>query len=159
MEVLTDMDSVVSAEFKAKLPGEVAKALIQTVLAIASQVAIEESTQEKQQDNLGILLLATVAKVAAAEAFTQADDRSWYSLPKQILVQKIPTPPNGKVSVRAGSSSIISFEVNPNYQTNFVYLKTIRRGNPIKLISSFGFEHGLANSSSSLNSNILAANH
>ena len=159
MEVLTDMDSVVSAEFKAKLPGEVAKALIQTVLAIASQVAIEESTQEKQQDNLGILLLATVAKVAAAEAFTQADDRSWYSLPKQILVQKIPTPPNGKLSVRAGSSSKISFEVNPNNQTNFVYLKTIRRGNPIKLISSFGFEHGLANSSRSLNSNILAANH
>ena len=88
MEVLTDMDSVVSAEFKAKLPEKSPRLSFKTVLAIASQVAIEESTQEKQQDNLGILLLATVAKVAAAEAFTQADDRSWYSLPKQILVQK-----------------------------------------------------------------------
>ena len=29
METLTDMDSVVSAEFKAKLPGEIAKALLQ----------------------------------------------------------------------------------------------------------------------------------
>ena len=64
MEVLTDMDSVVSAEFKAKLPGEIAKALIQTVLAIASQVAIEEATKDQQQDNLGVFLLATVAKVA-----------------------------------------------------------------------------------------------
>ena len=159
MEVLTDMDSVVSAEFKAKLPGEIAKALIQTVLAVASQVAIEEATKDQQQDNLGVFLLATVAKVAAAEAFTQADDRSWYSLPKQILVQKVPTPKNGKLSVRAGSSSDVSFEVNPNNQTNFVYLKSIRRGNPIKVISSFGFGEGLANSVLSPNSKIFASNH
>jgi len=144
MEILTDMDSVVSAEFKAKLPGEIAKALIQTVLAVASQVAIEEATKDQQQDNLGVFILATVAKVAAAEAFTQADDRSWYSLPKQIMVQKIATPKNGKISIRAGSSSETSFEVDPNNQTNFVYLKSIRRGNPIKVLSSFGFEQGLA---------------
>ena len=159
LEVLTDMDSVVSAEFKAKLPGEIAKALIQTVLAIASQVAIEEATKDQQQDNLGVFLLATVAKAAAAEAFTQADDRSWYSLPKQILVQKVPTPKNGKLSVRANSSSDVSFEVNPNNQTNFVYLKSIRRGNPIKVISSFGFGEGLVNSALYSNSKIFASNH
>ena len=144
MEILTDMDSVVSAEFKAKLPGEIAKALIQTVLAVASQVAIEEATKDQQQDNLGVFILATVAKVAAAEAFTQADDRSWYSLPKQIMVQKIATPKDGKISIRAGSSSEASIVVDPNNQTNFVYLKSIRRGNPIKVLSSFGFEQGLA---------------
>jgi hypothetical protein len=138
------MDSVVSSEFKAKLPGEIAKALIQTVLAVASQVAIEEATKNQQQDNLGIFILATVAKVAAAEAFTQADDRSWYSLPKQIMVQKIATPRDGKISIRSGSSSETSFVVDPNNQTNFVYLKSIRRGNPIKVLSSFGFEQGLA---------------
>jgi hypothetical protein len=144
METLTDMDSVVSAEFKAKLPGEIAKALIQTVLAVASQVAIESATKDQQQENIGVFLLATVAKVAAAEAFTQADDRSWYSLPKKILVQRIPTPENGKLTIRAGSSSEVSLEVDPNNQTNFVYLKSIRRGNQIKVISSFGFQQGLA---------------
>ncbi|MEC8421263.1 MAG: hypothetical protein VXZ32_09095 [Verrucomicrobiota bacterium] len=159
MEVLTDMDSVVSAEFKAKLPGEIAKALIQTILAVASQAAIEEVTKDEQDDNFGVMLLATVAKVAAAEAFTQADDRSWYSLPKQILVQKVSTPQNGQLSVRAGSNSEVSFQVNPNNQTNFVYLKSIRRGNPIKIISSFGFGEGLADSALSPNSKILASNH
>ena len=119
-----------------------AKALIQAVLAIASRVA-SKATKDQQQDNLGVFLLATVAKVATTEAFTQADDRSWYSLPKQILVQKVPTPQNGKLSVRTGSNSEVSFEVNPNNQTNFVYLKSIRRGNPIKVISSFGFGGGL----------------
>jgi hypothetical protein len=154
MEILTDMDSVVSAEFKAKLPGEIAKALIQTVLAVASQVAIEQATKDQQQDNLGVFLLATVAKVAAAEAFTQADDRSWYSLPKQILVQKIPTPKNGKLSVRTGSGAETSFDINPNSQTNFVYLKSIRRGNPVKVISSFGFEQGLAQFNNTANHKI-----
>jgi hypothetical protein len=159
MEILTDMDSVVSAEFKAKLPGEIAKALIQTVLAVASQVAIEQATKDQQQDNLGVFLLATVAKVAAAEAFTQADDRSWYSLPKQILVQKIPTPKNGKLSVRTGSGAETSFDINPNSQTNFVYLKSIRRGNPVKVISSFGFEQGLAQFNNTANHKIFATKH
>ena len=159
METLTDMDSVVSAEFKAKLPGEIAKALLQTVLAVASQVVIEEATKNQQQDSLGVLLFATVAKVAAAEAFTQADDRSWYSLPKQILVQRIPTPKDGKIKVQSGSSSAVELEVNPNNQTNFVYLKSIRRGNPIKVISSFGFSQGLAKNMSLSKFKLLAAKH
>ena len=159
METLTDMDSVVSAEFKAKLPGEIAKALLQTVLAVASQVVIEEATKNQQQDSLGVLLFATVAKVAAAEAFTQADDRSWYSLPKQILVQRIPTPKDGKIKVQSGSSSAVELEVNPNNQTNFVYLKSIRRGNPIKVISSFGFGQGLAGYMPLNKFNLLAAKH
>ena len=159
METLTDMDSVVSAEFKAKLPGEIAKALLQTVLAVASQVVIEETTKNQQEDNLGVLLFATVAKVAAAEAFTQADDRSWYSLPKQILVQRIPTPKDGKIKVQSGSSSAVELEVNPNNQTNFIYLKSIRRGNPIKVISSFGFGQGLASYMTLSKFKLLAAKH
>ena len=159
MEILTDMDSVVSAEFKAKLPGEIAKALIQTVLALASQVAIEQATKDEQQENMGVYIFTTVAKVAAAEAFTQADDRSWYSLPKQILVQKIPTPSDGKLSVRAGSTAETSIEVNPNIQTNIVYLKSIRRGNPIKVLSSFGFAQGLADYNYLQNLKIFASHH
>ena len=81
MEILTDMDAVVSLN-STKLPRQIAKALIQTVLAVASQVAIEKQPR-MNKDNIGIMLLATVAKVAAAEAFTQADDRSWYSFPSK----------------------------------------------------------------------------
>ncbi len=159
MEILTDMDSVVSAEFKAKLPGEIAKALIQTVLAVASQVAIEQATKDEQQENLGVLIFATIAKVAAAEAFTRADDRSWYSLPKQIMVQKIATPSDGKLFVRAGSTAETTIEVNPNNQTNILYLKSIRRGNPIKVISSFGFAQGLADYNDLQNLKFFATHH
>ena len=63
MEILTDMDAVVSAEFKAKLPGEIAKALIQTVLAVASQVAIEEATKDQQEDNLGVFYWLQLLKL------------------------------------------------------------------------------------------------
>ena len=86
MEILTDMDSVVSAEFKAKLPGEIAKALIQTVLAVASQVAIEEATKDQQQDNLGVFILATVA--LRPVKLSPADDRPGTPYPNKSWSRK-----------------------------------------------------------------------
>ncbi|MDC1004921.1 hypothetical protein OAQ34_04770 [Opitutales bacterium] len=144
METLVDMDAVVSAEFKAKLPGQIAKALIQTTLAVASQVAIEAATKDQQQDSAAVMIFSAIAKVAAAEALTQADERSWYTLPKQVLVQKIKTPKNGSFSVQTGAGAKIDLQVNPQSLTNFVYLKSIRRGNPIKEISNFSFDQGIA---------------
>ena len=144
METLVDMDAVVSAEFKAKLPGQIAKALIQTTLAVASQVAIEAATKDQQQDSAAVMIFSAIAKVVAAEALTQADERSWYSLPKQVLVQKIKTPENGSFSVQTGAGTKINLQVNPQSLTNFVYLKSIRRGNPIKEISNFSFDQGIA---------------
>lgn len=140
MESLVDMDAVVSAEFKAKLPGEIAKALVQTALAVASQVAIEAATKDQQQDSAAVMLFSTIAKVVAAEAFTQADERSWYTLPKKVFVQKIKTPENGSFSVETGSGQKVDIQVNPQSLTNFVYLKSICRGNPIKEISNFSFD-------------------
>ena len=144
METLVDMDAVVSAEFKAKLPGQIAKALIQTTLAVASQVAIEAATKDQQQDSAAVMIFSAIAKVVAAEALTQADERSWYTLPKQVLVQKIKTPKNGSFSVQTGAGAKIDLQVNPQSLTNFVYLKSIRRGNPIKEISNFSFDQGIA---------------
>ena len=144
METLVDMDAVVSAEFKAKLPGQIAKALIQTTLAVASQVAIEAATKDQQQDSAAVMIFSAIAKVVAAEALTQADERSWYTLPKQVLAQKIKTPKNGSFSVQTGAGAKIDLQVNPQSLTNFVYLKSIRRGNPIKEISNFSFDQGIA---------------
>ena len=157
MESLVNMDAVVSAEFKAKLPGEIAKALIQTVLAVASQVAIEEATKEQQQDSAAVMIFAAIAKVVAAEVFTQADERSWYSLPKKVFVQKIKTPKNGSFSVKTGSGQKVNIQVNPQSLTNFVYLKSICRGNPIKEISNFSFDPLIALNNDKTNSTLILA--
>jgi hypothetical protein len=157
METLVNMDAVVSAEFKAKLPGEIAKALIQTTLAVASQVAIEAATKKQQEDSAAMMIFSAIAKVVAAEAFTQADQRSWYTLPKQGLVQKIKTPQDGSFSVQTSAGSKIDLQVNPQSLTNFVYLKSIRRGNPIKEISNFSFDQAIAlNNINEVNSLMLA---
>jgi hypothetical protein len=157
METLVNMDAVVSAEFKAKLPGEIAKALIQTTLAVASQVAIEAATKKQQEESAAVMIFSAIAKVVAAEAFTQADKRSWYTLPKQVLVQKIKTPQNGSFSVQTNGGAKIDLQVNPQSLTNFVYLKSIRRGNPIKEISNFSFDQAIAlNNINEVNSSMLA---
>ena len=157
METLVDMDAVVSAEFKAKLPGQIAKALIQTTLAVASQVAIEAATKDQQQDSAAVMIFSAIAKVATAEALTQADERSWYTLPKQVLVQKIKTPENGSFSVQTGAGTKINLQVNPQSLTNFVYLKSIRRGNPIKEISNFSFDQGIALNNVNLMNTLMLA--
>ena len=90
------------------------------------------------------MIFSAIAKVVAAEAFTQADERSWYTLPKQVLVQKIKTPTDGSFSVQTGAGAKIDLQVNPQSLTNFVYLKSIRRGNPIKEISNFSFDPAIA---------------
>ena len=144
MEELVDLDAVISSEFKADFPAEMAKALVQTVLAVASQAAIEAATKEQQQDSVAVALFAAVAKVAVAESLTQADERSWYSVPKKVLVQKIPTPADGIVSVSSQSGQNIKAKVNPNSHTNFVYLKSIRKGSPIKQLANFSIDSALA---------------
>jgi hypothetical protein len=135
---------VISSEFKADFPAEMAKALVQTVLAVASQAAIEAATKDQQQDSVAVALFAAVAKVAVAESITQADERGWYSVPKKVLVQRIPTPADGLVSVTSQSGQSIKAKVNPNSHTNFVYLKSIRKGFPIKQLANFSIDSALA---------------
>lgn len=144
LEQLVNMDAVVTAEFKAKLPAEIAKAMIQTTLAVLAQVAIEAATKEQAQDSAAIAIFSAIAKVAAAEAFTQADERGWYSLPKKILVQKVPTPKDGRLTVSTASGQSVSVQVDSENKTNFVYLKSIRRANTIKVLSNFGFADRIA---------------
>ncbi|MEK9773558.1 MAG: hypothetical protein VW576_08320 [Opitutae bacterium] len=144
LEELVDMDAVVSSEFKSDFPAEMAKAMVQTVLAVAAQVAIEAATKNQQDDNLGVAIFAAIAKVAAAEAFTQADERSWYSLPKKILVQKVKTPAKGRIQVSSVNGPKVIVKVDPNSHTNFVFLKSIRRASPIKVISNFTLDSAIA---------------
>ncbi len=144
MEELVDMDAVVSAEFKSDFPAEMAKAMVQTALAVAAQAAIEAATKKQQDDSVAVAIFAAVAKVAAAEAFTQADDRSWYSLPKKILVQKIKTPPKGSLQVSSMNGPKVVVKVDPGSLTNFVFLKSIRRAGPIKEISNFTLDEVVA---------------
>ncbi|MDA9110460.1 hypothetical protein N9J62_00915 [bacterium] len=157
MEELVDMDAVVSSEFKSDFPGEMAKAMIQTALAVAAQVAIEAATKKQQQDSLAVTLFATIAKVAAAEAFTQADDRSWYSLPKRILVQRVQTPPKGVIGVSTQSGQTKTFRVDSNSHTNFVFLKSLKQNSPIKVISNFTLDSAIAMSNNN-NEDLYAFN-
>jgi hypothetical protein len=144
LEELTDMDAVISSEFKSDFPAEMAKAMVQTVLAVAAQVAIEAATKRQQNDNLGVAIFAAIAKVAAAEAFTQADERSWYSLPKKVLVQKVKTPAKGYIQVSSTNGPKVLVKVDPTSHTNFVFLKSIRRASPIKVISNFTLDAAVA---------------
>jgi hypothetical protein len=144
LEELVDMDAVVSSEFQSDFPAEMAKAIIQTTIAVAAQVAIEAATKKQQDENLGVAIFAAIAKVAAAEAVTQADERSWYSLPKKILVQKVQTPSNGRLTISSLNGQSVTLNVDQKSHTNFVFLKSIRQNSPIKVLSNFSLDSAVA---------------
>ena len=79
------------------------------------------------------------------------------SLPKKVFVQKIKTPKNGSFSVKTGSGQKVNIQVNPQSLTNFVYLKSICRGNPIKEISNFSFDPLIALNNDKTNSTLILA--
>ena len=62
LEELTDMDAVISSEFKSDFPAEMAKAMVQTVLAVAAQVVIEAATKRRQNENLGVAIFCSHCK-------------------------------------------------------------------------------------------------
>jgi hypothetical protein len=82
-------------------------------------------------------LIGSVAKAVVADSVANADTRSWYTLPKKVMVCRLPTPPDGQFLARMASGQTLSFQVNPRHSTNVVYLKTIKQGGLITLVSNF----------------------
>ena len=57
------MDAVVSSEFQSDFPAEMAKAMVQTTLAVAAQVAIEAATKKQQMKTLASPYLLLLQKL------------------------------------------------------------------------------------------------
>jgi|GEM_PF-930313 len=135
-EELVDMDSVVTSEFKEHLPGELAKAFVQVVMSVIAQMAIDAGVKSIDDSPMANLI-GSVAKAVVADSVANADTRSWYTLPKKVMVCRLPTPPDGQFLARMASGQTLSFQVNPRHPTNVVYLKTIKQGGLITLVSNF----------------------
>jgi hypothetical protein len=89
---LADIDAMVAAEFKDRLPTIVAQEILSSTLKVGLTYSAGESGGSFAQ-LIGIIYQA---------ASTSADTRTWRSLPKRILVARVPTPPDGQMTARVG---------------------------------------------------------
>lgn len=90
---LASVDSMVAADFNRRLP----KIVMQEVLSSAIKAGATYAASREGRD--GWVQLAGILYQALT---TAADLRSWRSLPKRVLVARVPTPADGRMSASMG---------------------------------------------------------
>ena len=100
--LLADFDSIFTTDLRNRYPAIVIRSLLSAAAkSMADYVAREE---------LGVA--GTIGGLIL-QATTIADTRSWTTLPKQILVARIPTPDDRKVSIRSGAGDPVEVVLGP----------------------------------------------
>lgn len=99
--LLADVDAMVGADFKARLPRIIMQEVLSSALKAGATYAAREQAGDWGQ-LIGILY----------QAFsTSADTRMWRTLPKRVLLARVPTPADGVLTARyAGVSEAIRVE-------------------------------------------------
>lgn len=90
---LADVDAMVAVEFNKRLP----KIVMQEVVSSALKVG---ATYAAREEGGGWAQLAGIVYQALT---TAADLRNWTGMPKRVLVARVPTPSDGRVTARAGA--------------------------------------------------------
>ncbi len=94
-QLLVDMDSVIGREFKDDLPSVITRTLISAGVKVAAAYAANRATRGDSVVNI----ITRVATTVYQASVNVADVRTWRSLPKMIVVARVPTPDNGQVSL------------------------------------------------------------
>lgn len=109
---LCNMDAVVAREFKSEQPGVIARTIVSSALkALASYEA------QKRAGDIGM-----IAGLLYQAASTQADLRTWTSLPKEFHVCRVTTPTDRAIGIstsRGGSANVTIIDG----LINIVYIK------------------------------------
>ena len=94
-QMLVNMDWVIAREFKDDLPMVITKTLISAGVKAAAAYAANRATNNNVYANI----LTRIATTVYQASVNVADVRTWRSLPKMIVVARVPTPDDGVVSL------------------------------------------------------------
>jgi hypothetical protein len=94
--LLADVDAMVGAEFKARLPRIIMQEILSSALKAGATYAAREEAGGWGQ-LIGIIYQAIS---------TSADTRMWRTLPKWVLLARAPTPADGVLTARYAGSSV-----------------------------------------------------
>ena len=113
--VLSEMDRVVQAEFKAEFPYILAREVTRVVWKTIAQKQINDRSQVAG-------LLATVAQIAT----TGTDLRLWNSLPKDFQLAKIRKPKDGVLTITGkGMVEPLKVKLDAKAQFSIIYIRAV----------------------------------
>lgn len=110
-ETIADIDAMVEAEFDARLPLVVTQEIISSAGKAAATWAASQAAY-RQGNTAGILV--QIVGIAYQAASTAADLRCWSTMPKRVLLLRVPTPADGRLDLVSESGShLFSLELEP----------------------------------------------
>ena len=97
------MDNIFLSEFNKRLPTIISKAITKLTVQTAMQFAAVAATKDTEFELIGEI--ASIGFAVYSVLTTSADTRSWYSLPKNVQLAKVPK--NGdKITIYYGDKSM-----------------------------------------------------
>ena len=112
-EILSEMDRVAKAEFKAEFPYILAKEVTRAVAKTVAQKQLNDSSQ-----------WAGIAGAAAQMLTTSADMRMWNSLPKDFQLARVNKPQDGNLTITAqGMVTPLNVKLDPKAKFSVVYVR------------------------------------
>ena len=120
---LADMDRVILTEFKKEYPAIVRRA----IFSATTKAIIQYETQRQAQNSDGkagaVMLVAAIASTVYTIASTQADTRTWTTLPKRFDLIRLARPENGKLVLKTSTGMALPEILVPFAQSTLVYVK------------------------------------
>lgn len=116
LERLARMDQVVQTEYKERLPGIIARSVIQAAI----KVYLQYETAKRDE------LLGLVASAASAVS-TSADIRIWRAMPGSFWVGRITRPADRRLSMAYGVGKTLQIDL-PSTGSSVIYIKQFAYG-------------------------------
>ncbi len=127
-KLLSDMDRVVMTEFKKEYPAIVRRALFSATTKAVIQYEMQRQAQNNDGKSGLAFALAALATTVYTIASTQADTRTWTTLPKRFDLIRIERPANGKVTLKTSTGLSLPEIDLPLREHTLVYVKMATAG-------------------------------
>ncbi len=117
-KMLCNFDRVMQAEYKAHLTSTITKAVASTATKTFGQYLAQRSGGQ----------LVGLATGIFTSIMTQADTRSWLSLPKNVQLMRIPKPKNNTLRLQAPNGSPLATVALPDTKYSIVHVRMPQTG-------------------------------
>ena len=121
-DIIANMNDIFGTDFKSELPTIIARTIAATAIRQAANIT---ANQALKNTDSSVQLLSGLALYIIQTSINIADTRSWTLLPSNFQLCRIPTPIDGKITLREtkGSQSV-SIQL-PNMGPYLIYVKSI----------------------------------
>lgn len=127
---LQDVDKLLKTEYDVYMSGALPREITRALLRIGGQVALGIAIDKADDETTRFALQLTQVGLAAYDAsVTEADLRSWISLPKSVKMHRIKRPADGKIVVVAtnpGARHEMHLELPEG--NSIVWIRKVSRG-------------------------------